>query len=96
LFNVHENCFKLRKMKYKLFNNLIWRNITYTFYLITINLNPPTVGQNCMQLCKLSNNDNESKIEIFIKTKYQFNMKITITVPKINLYSISPSPLHNY
>jgi len=39
---------------------------------------------------KLPYNDNESKTEIFIKTTYQLNMKITITVPKINLFSISP------
>jgi len=34
-------------------------------------------------------NDNKSKIEILFKIKYQLNMKIILTVPKINLYFIS-------
>lgn len=42
-----ENCLKLPKSKYKLFNGIIWRNIVYTFYTITVNLKSPTVRQNC-------------------------------------------------
>jgi len=43
---MHANCVKLRIIKYKLFNNIIWKNISYIFYLITVDLKQPTVGQN--------------------------------------------------
>jgi len=87
---VHANYVKLRKIKYRLFNNIIWRNIVYIFYLITVNLKQPTVsqnrwGKNVCHYIQVVCNDNESKIEIIIKTNYQLNMKITT-----NLNSISP------
>jgi len=37
-----------------LVGNIIWMNIAYTFFLITVNLKQPTVGQKHMTLCKLS------------------------------------------
>jgi len=81
LFDLYKNRFKLRKMKYR-FNNIIWSNIVFTFYLITVNLKPPivgkTVGAKTYAIMQAVYNDNESEIEIFIITNYQLSMKITI------------------